>query len=129
MNGVVGGALPGGWSYSIGLWQTLRSPAVSIFGISSQTGTRLVNVLAHAIRDGHPLALDQRHDDVLGGGFPVAIRPVHPSWHFSFFGADVDFYQRPPLPVTQMLWLDEQGRFPGTTAWRRPAAPLNYCSG
>ncbi|WP_055589806.1 DUF4262 domain-containing protein [Peterkaempfera griseoplana] len=112
VNGVAGGDLPGDWSYSIGLWHTLRSPEVSIFGIPSQTGMRIVNVLAGRIRHGHPLEPDQRRGDVLGGGFPVAIRPVHPSWYPSFFGAGVDFHQRPPLPITQMFWPDRQGRFP-----------------
>ncbi|MFD8599143.1 DUF4262 domain-containing protein [Kitasatospora sp. NPDC059646] len=127
VNGVAGGGLPGDWSYSIGLWHTLRSPEVSIFGLPSQTGMRIVNVLAHEIRSGHPLEPDQRRNDVLGGGFSVAIRPVHPSWYLSFFGAGVDFYQRPPLPVTQMFWPDKQGRFPwdaGVEATCRAAQPL-----
>ncbi|KDN84886.1 DUF4262 domain-containing protein [Kitasatospora cheerisanensis] len=127
VNGVAGGGLPGDWSYSIGLWHTLRSPEVSIFGIPSQTGMRIVNVLAREIRAGHPLEPDQRRDDVLGGGFSVAIRPVHPSWYLCFFGAGVDFYQRPPLPITQMFWPDKQGRFPwdeGVEATCRAAQPL-----
>ncbi|MGF1425847.1 DUF4262 domain-containing protein [Kitasatospora sp. LaBMicrA B282] len=107
-----GGDLPGDWSYSIGLWHTLRSPEVSFFGIPMQTGMQIVNTLGHRIRDGHPLEPDQWREDVLGGGVPVAIRPVHPSWYLSFFGAGIDFYQRPPWPVTQMFWPDKQGRFP-----------------
>ncbi|PYC67852.1 DUF4262 domain-containing protein [Streptomyces tateyamensis] len=114
VQGVAGVAagLPGDWSYSIGLWHGLRSPEVSFFGIPMQTGMSIVNTLAHRIREGRPLEPDQRRDDVLGGGFSVAIRPVHPSWYYDFFGAGVDFYQRPPLPITQMFWPDKQGRFP-----------------
>ncbi|GAA1221195.1 hypothetical protein GCM10009665_09210 [Kitasatospora nipponensis] len=127
VNGVAGGDLPGDWSYSIGLWHTLRSPEVSFFGIPAQTGMRIVNVLADRIREGRPLEPDQRRDDVLGGGFAVAIRPVHPSWYHDFFGAGVDFYQRPPLPITQMFWPDQQGRFPwddGVEESCRAAQPL-----
>jgi hypothetical protein len=108
----VGGDRPGDWSYSIGLWHTLRSPEVSVFGIPAQTGMRIVNTLADGIKAGRPLEPDQRREDVLGGGYSVAIRPVHPSWYYGFFGAGIDFYQRPPLPVTQLFWPDKQGRFP-----------------
>ncbi|MEU7092604.1 DUF4262 domain-containing protein [Kitasatospora aureofaciens] len=126
VNGVAGDDLPGDWSYSIGLWHTLRSPEVSIFGIPFQTGMRIVNVLAGRIRDGFPLEPDQRRDDVLNG-FPVAIQPVHPSWYHSFFGAGIDFYQLPPLPITQMFWPDKQGRFPwedGVEETCRASQPL-----
>jgi hypothetical protein len=111
VTGVAGGDLPGDWSYTIGLWHSLRSPEVSVFGVPAQTGMRILNVLGDAIREGHPLEPDQRRHDVLTG-YPVAIRPVHPSWYQSFFGAGLDYYQRPPLPITQMFWPDKQGRFP-----------------
>ncbi|WP_425338520.1 DUF4262 domain-containing protein [Kitasatospora phosalacinea] len=50
-----------------------------------------------------------------------------PQLVLSFFGADVDFYQQLPLPVTQMFWPDKQGRFPwdeGVDRTCRTAQPL-----
>ncbi|MEV5078760.1 DUF4262 domain-containing protein [Streptomyces sp. NPDC056159] len=29
-----------------------------------------------------------------------------------FFGAGIDYYQAPPLPVMQLFWPDKEGRFP-----------------
>ncbi|MFJ4889060.1 MULTISPECIES: DUF4262 domain-containing protein [unclassified Streptomyces] len=109
--GVAGGDAPSDWGYSIGLWHTLRSPEVSVFGLPSQTAMRVANAAGAAIRDGNPLEPDQRRGDVLNG-YDVAVRPVHPSWYHDFFGAGIDFYQTPPLPIMQLFWPDKDGRFP-----------------
>ncbi|URM91542.1 DUF4262 domain-containing protein [Streptomyces sp. MRC013] len=109
--GVAGGDSPGDWGCSIGLWHTLRSPEVSVFGLPSPTAMRVVNSAAAGVRDGVPLEPDQRRGDVLHG-YEVTVRPVRPSWYLVFFGAGVDFYQAPPLPITQLLWPDRAGRFP-----------------
>ncbi|MFJ8211384.1 DUF4262 domain-containing protein [Streptomyces sp. NPDC096033] len=109
--GVAGGAAPGDWGYSIGLWHTLRSPEVSVFGLPHQTAMRVVNAAGAAVRDGLPLAPGQYRSDVLNG-YDVAVQPVHPSWYDDFFGAGIDFYQAPPLPITQLFWPDKTGRFP-----------------
>ncbi|MFE9174355.1 DUF4262 domain-containing protein, partial [Streptomyces kebangsaanensis] len=34
------------------------------------------------------------------------------SWCRDFFGAGVDYCRAPPLPVMQLFWPDEEGRFP-----------------
>ena len=49
--------------------------------------------------------------DVLNG-YDVVIHPVDPSWYRDFFGAGLDFYQTPPLPITQLFWPDKAGLFP-----------------
>lgn len=109
--GVDGGDAPGDWGYSIGLWHTLRSPEVSVFGLPAQTTMRVANAAGVAIRDGDPLQLGGRRGDVLEG-YDVAVRPVDPSWYSDFFGAGIDFYQSPPLPIVQVFWPDKAGRFP-----------------
>ncbi|MTE18864.1 DUF4262 domain-containing protein [Streptomyces sp. TRM43335] len=111
MGVMAGGDAPDDWGYSIGLWHTLRSPEVSVFGLPSQTAMRVVNAAGAAIRDGERLQPDQRRGDVLNG-YDVAVRPVHPSWYPDFFGAGIDFHQTPPLPVAQLFWPDKAGRFP-----------------
>ncbi|MFD5570864.1 DUF4262 domain-containing protein [Streptomyces cadmiisoli] len=106
-----GGEAPADWAYSIGMWHTLRSPEVCVFGLRIETMTTVVNVAGREIRNGHALEADQVRDDVLNG-FPVTVRPVHTSWYRDFFGAGIDFYQAPPFPVMQLFWPDREGRFP-----------------
>ncbi|MFF4810931.1 DUF4262 domain-containing protein [Micromonospora chersina] len=105
-----------GWAYSTGLWHTLRSPEVCIFGLPTNTAMTIVNVVADQVREGELLKPDERRADVLTN-HDVAIRPVHPAWYRHFFGAAVDFYQAPPLPIVQVFWPDKQGRF----AWEQDA--------
>ncbi|WP_418958219.1 DUF4262 domain-containing protein [Streptomyces tritici] len=109
--GVFGDDAPGDWGYSIGLWHSLRSPEISVFGLPQETAMRVVNAAGAAVRDGAPLALGERRDDVLNG-YEVVVHPVHPSWYHAFFGAGIDFYQTPPLPIAQLFWPDRAGRFP-----------------
>jgi hypothetical protein len=121
-----GGDTPADWAYSIGLWHTLRSPEVCVFGLRVETMMPIVNTAGTAVRDGHPLEPDQRRDDILNG-YEVAVRPVHTSWYGDFFGAGIDFYQAPPLPITQLFWPDKAGRFPweeGTEEYCRTSQPL-----
>ncbi|MFD8253764.1 DUF4262 domain-containing protein [Streptomyces werraensis] len=106
-----GDEAPADWAYSIGLWHTLRSPEVCIFGLRVETMMSVLNVAGREIHNGHPLEPDQRRDDILNG-YSVAVRPVHPSWYRSFFGAGIDFYQAPPFPIMQLFWPDKEGRFP-----------------
>ncbi|MEV7016160.1 DUF4262 domain-containing protein [Streptomyces sp. NPDC093991] len=102
---------PGDWAYSIGLWHTLRSPEVCMFGLRVETMMPILNVAGGEIRNGRPLEAGQVRDDILTG-CPVTVRPVHPSWYRDFFGAGIDYYQAPPLPVAQLFWPDREGRFP-----------------
>ena len=108
--GVSGGQSPD-WAYSIGLWHSLRSPEVCLAGVPANTAIRLVNIIAGQIRDGMALIPDQRRDDVING-YPVAIRPVHPSWYPVLFGAGLDFARQQPWPMVQAFWPDRSGCFP-----------------
>ena len=108
--GVYGGGTAD-WAYSVGLWHTLRSPEVCMTGLPAQTAMRLVNDICDRIRNGNGLEPDERRHGVIKG-YPVAIRPVHPSWYWSMFGAGLDFIQEPPWPMVQAFWPDRDGLFP-----------------
>jgi hypothetical protein len=110
VNGVAGGSTPD-WAYSIGIWHTLRAPEVCVFGLPAQTGMRIVNVVGELIRDGERLHDGQKRDDVLNG-YDVVLRSARQQWYRRFFGAGIDFYRQPPLPMVQVIWPDREGRFP-----------------
>lgn len=105
-----GGEPPGDWTYSIGLWHTLRSSELCIFGLRIETMMTIVNIAGQEARGGNPLESGQTRDDILND-YSVAVREVHPSWYREFFGAGIDFYQA-PFPVVQLFWPDADGRFP-----------------
>lgn len=123
--GVGGGHAPD-WAYSIGLWHSHRSPEVCLAGVPLNTAMQLVNIIGGQIRDGRPLAPDERRDDVING-YPVAIRPVHPGWYKALFGAGLDYARQPPWPMVQAFWPDKSGLFPwekGFDEGLREAQPL-----
>jgi hypothetical protein len=105
----VSGGHTADWCYSIGLWHTLRSPEVSVFGLGMDVAPNLLNAVGDGVRDGGPLRPGRR-SDVLRS-YDIELRPVHPSWDLTFFGAAVDFYRIPPLPILQLCWPDRAGRF------------------
>lgn len=103
-----------GWAFTIGLWHTLGSPEVAMFGLNNPDMQHWLNALAKQIKGGRPLTseFEQRHG-ILPGDFPVETRPVHSSWYPGLFGTALRFYNhRPPLPVVQVVWPDRHGRFP-----------------
>ncbi|WP_291416555.1 DUF4262 domain-containing protein [Actinophytocola sp.] len=100
-----------GWAYSVGMWHTMRSPEVCMFGLRGRDMHTWINAVGQQVRAGQPLRVDEERLGVLDG-FPVMVRPVHESWYVDLFGYALDFYREPPLPVLQLIWPDRHGVFP-----------------
>lgn len=105
------GELPG-WVYSVGMWHTLRAPEVCVFGLRVADMHHWVNQVGERVRAGLALRPDTVIDDVLDG-YPLVVRPVHPSWRLDLFAFGLDFYGR-MSPVVQLVWpeLRSVGRQP-----------------
>lgn len=99
------------WAYTVGLWHTLGSPEIAMFGLRLPDMQTWLNRLGEQIRSGRPLVPGQPREGVLNG-FPLEFRPVHSSWYPRLFGSALNFYQRPPLPIVQAVWPDRTGLFP-----------------
>lgn len=100
-----------GWTYSVGMWHTMRSPEVCMFGLRLRDMHSWINKVGAQVRAGQALQANELRHGVLDG-FPVLVRPVNPSWYPDLLGLAMDFYRRPPLPVMQLIWPDRHGRFP-----------------
>lgn len=116
--GVHGDGQTPGWAYSIGMWHSLGHPEVAVFGFGSMAMMKVVNVVGDRVTQGKPFKPNERRSDVIER-YDVAIRPIQPKWYKSFFGAAIDFYQVPPLPMLQLIWPDRDGRLP----WEPDADP------
>ncbi|GIH04062.1 hypothetical protein Rhe02_21290 [Rhizocola hellebori] len=119
VTGVVGTTLPD-WAYSIGLWHSYGSVEVCLLGIPQQPAMVIVNEVGKLIRDGLVLVPDLKLAGVVEG-YELGLAPVHDSWYERLFGAAIDYYQRPPFPVVQLLWPDDSGRYP-TDLEHKPGA-------
>ncbi len=104
------GSLPG-WAFTAGLWHSLGSPEVAMFGLLVPDMQSWLNDLGEQIRGGLHLRENEAREGILPD-FPVTFRPVHTSWYRDLFGYALWFAQRPPLPILQVVWPDRHGRFP-----------------
>jgi Domain of unknown function (DUF4262) len=93
-----------GWAYSLGLWRGFGHPEVAIFGWAPRRWG-LVNVVAELVSAGVRLAPGSRVDDVLLGG-AVEVRRIDDSW------LDLLFAQRESPEFLQVVWPDQDGRYP-----------------
>jgi hypothetical protein len=111
VTGVLGDTMPD-WAYSIGLWHSYGSVEVCLLGIPQQRAMTIVNTVGQLVRDGQALSPGHRLAGIIDG-HELTLAPVHSSWYDRLFGAAIDYYQRPPFPVVQLLWPDTSGRYPG----------------
>ncbi|MGW4487944.1 DUF4262 domain-containing protein [Amycolatopsis sp. NPDC004368] len=100
-----------GWTFTIGLWHSFRSPELAVFGLEPDAGMSLLNAIGEQVAAGREL---KAGDEVEVFDGRVAFRPVDPGWHEAFFGTAKGFYRatKPVVPFLQVLWPDETGRFP-----------------
>lgn len=118
--------LMSGWVFSVGMWHTLGSPELAVFGLASKDAAHLINQIGDRVRSGQSLGPDVVLDDVLEEDRPVMFRPADSSWYRSMFGYATWFGRRPPLPMAQVVWADAHGRFlwdDGIDAWYRDSQP------
>ncbi len=92
------------YAYTVGLWHSCGQPEVTLFGLPD-AGDRLERVAAE-VADGRVLPPDQGDDDILGDVL-VERRPVLATWHRRLFPALLEFYRGQPVPVVQLVVVDE----------------------
>ena len=98
------------FAYTIGLWHSFRRPEVVIFGLHSEDMHQWLNACVDRGRDHGWPAKGEDFPGVLDG-FPVRLRPVHPSWDDALFGTARRFYQN-RVPAVQLVWPDRNGIWP-----------------
>jgi hypothetical protein len=101
-----------GWTFSVGMWHTLGSAELAIFGLPSPHGANVINDIGAMVKAGRSIGPDVVFDDALADGRLVGFRPAHPTWYGPLFGYATWFTQKPPLPVAQVVWADPEGKFP-----------------
>lgn len=115
-----------GWVFSVGMWHTLGSSDLAVFGLALNDAASLINQIGDRVRSGRLVGPDVIVDDLLDGNRLVTFRPVHASWDRPLFGYAHWFGRRLPLPMAQVVWADVHGRFlwdEGIDDWYRNTQP------
>jgi len=105
-------AVTAGWVFSVGMWHTLASPELAVFGMDGRHAANVINQIGEQVRTGLSLGPDVVVSDVLEEGRAVGFRPVDASWYDPMFGYAKWFGRRPPLPIAQAVWSDSAAKFP-----------------
>jgi Domain of unknown function (DUF4262) len=101
------------WAYSVGLWLSCQVPELVLCGLPVERAAAIINTIGGRLADGEDLGPDDVLDDVCSA--PLLLRPVEPSWRATggLLPISDTFYGMVRPPYLQVLWPDEDGRFPG----------------
>lgn len=99
------------FSYSIGLYQHFQHPEIIVFGLSYDTGHRVINDAGKRIKEGFKYNAQCRYDDLLQD-YECEFRSVDPSRYDGHLNYAMWYYQNSDFPAIQLIWPDKQHRFP-----------------
>src|SRR5262245_11435128 len=102
-----------GWTFTVGMYHTLGTPELAIFGLPMDPSGRILNDIGALIREGTVVEDGSRLSGVLANeALPIAFRAIDPTWYHALFGYATWVAQRRPLPFLQVVWPDRAGRRP-----------------
>ena len=99
------------FSYSIGLFHTLDHPEIFIIGLPSRIAHPLINSVGEVIRAGRKLEAGEVNSDLLAG-HDCTFREVPRHAFEEYFGRAIDFYEGKNFQVLQLVYPDDEGRWP-----------------
>jgi hypothetical protein len=98
------------FAYSIGLLDTFQVPEVIIFGLQYENMARLINALAHNLRNGKRYEPGQAYDGI--AGVPIFFGQVEDQHFDTYLGQAQMHHKRDIFPALQIVWPDTKGVFP-----------------
>jgi hypothetical protein len=99
------------FAHTIGLHRTFGAPEVICFGLDLATLHALLNLSGEALREGRQLELQLPFEGILSA-YPVTFQPVDSRHLPDHLGYAIWFHECRPFPVLQLVWPDQDGRFP-----------------
>ena len=99
-----------GWSYTIGVFDTIGKPEIITVGLSPETAHFALNRTTKLLRAGIDLT-QGRHRDLIGE-VECEFRPIDRKWIKQLMGWAVWYYDGDDFPVLQAIYPDLENRFP-----------------
>lgn len=99
------------FAHTIGLFELSNHPELVIFGLDIETMTILLSDAADRVKAGATIVPDEDYDDFLEG---YKLRFIHANLdeYKGFFNYALDHYDGHEFPILQVIWPDEQHRYP-----------------
>lgn len=98
-------------TYSVGLQETYHHPEIICFGLKTDLMHALVNDVAAIIKEGNRMQPGNTYDNVFQGLDAMFLR-VDPANIDDYFGVAIRHYKRSDFPALQLVWPDNDNRFP-----------------
>jgi hypothetical protein len=108
------------WSYTVGMWITLRGVDLAMFGVPPDLARTIFDELGTRMADGWFPVPGDIIDDI--GTRPLKLCRIHQGWRETSLFTFSDMCHgivRPPM--LQVVWPDPDGRYPGEAT--EPARP------
>ena len=105
-----------GFSYTIGLTETLDHAEIAIFGLDRDKSHAILCDCVEAIRAGTRYPLDVPVADVLARDIRVQFKRAHTNQLRKYFGTATRHYGSRTFEVSVMFWPNRDGLFPWETS-------------
>jgi hypothetical protein len=99
------------WSFTIGLYESYGFPELIVIGRSRATAHAMLNTLADDIEMNDPPDLTDPDGHLLLG-MKCHFLEVHTRYYSDYVGFAKWFYRKRSFPLYQIVWQNDQGRFP-----------------
>ncbi len=114
------------FAYTIGLFHSFKHPELIVVGLPLDLAHQVLNAAGETIRRGAQYAhgsfsreIFERHDS--------AFRQIQPESSVNYLGWNLWFYDGKYFPALQLIWPDDEGRWPWdaqASEWARERQPL-----
>lgn len=102
------------YSHTVGFHKTWKHPELLVMGLPPEVSHQVLGMASEMIARGHVFRPELR-DSALFEGKDCLPRTIPGTAHRKYMGLAVWFYRDTPggFPALQILWPDDNGRFPG----------------
>lgn len=113
-----------GFAYTVGLWKLYQHPEILVFSPSGDPSgvVGCLQAIAARIQRDEKFEAGQSYPNLFGT-FAGAFRAIQPAWYAAHLGVAGEVYGGWSFPALQLLWPDEEGRFPGESLFSRALFP------
>ncbi len=106
---VAGSKTEPGFAHTIGLWQNYQHPEIIVMALPPQTAQEILNQLGERVKSGEVIKLETPYDEI--ANHPVIFRAVK-NTNSDYFRMAQNTYKTELFEAIQLVWSDQQGKFP-----------------
>ncbi len=100
------------FTYSIGIFHSLKSPEIIVYGMDNDDAGKLINTIGDLVKKGVVIEPGKVYKEFMEDSWPCMFIKVEKENYNNHFGFCHWFYKSWDFPVLQCVWSDEKGHFP-----------------